>query len=266
MSKAQVSMETFLIVGVVVLIFISLLVVTNYLKKDIREDEDMIKQRRDCLLLTNTINSIDANSNNAFINININNKALVRGPNQMIYFDDYLCRFNPKNITNGTYNIFNISKGCVKVQYQDGIMVVNNDCVETEPPGCSGTVSFRTNAEDGDYIPSTVWMAVDADKDGTLDPFMRRLTTDPYSAFFCDSISTYCDSEFQSFCILTLTPEGYKVVNQFVSPNYIPYICFDVSPPETKYRLYFDSSSNPGIEIDSNCIDQYAENNQETLE
>jgi len=276
MRKAQVSVELALCVAIVILIFISVTIVTSFIKKDIGKTEKMLDERKDCLLLSNTINSIDANRNDGSIKVNIRHNASVRGPSRMIYFNDYLCRFNTWNITNGATNIFNIQKGCVKIDYKDEVTTLSG-CEEAaptptptptptpSPPACPGTVVFRTNATNftvgqyRDYGPAYTWIAINNDNAGNLDGYIRTSTPPQPFPIICTTFTTSCAFLTQSNCVISYTVENYKVLRTGTSPNFIMWVCDTQKPQVT----YFSSSTNLAIETSTSSVEPYTSRGQE---
>jgi len=136
-SKAQISMEFLLSVGIIMLIFIAVMIVANFRRGEVLKYEEMIELKNPCDKMTSMINNVYALGDGAEmkddgVEFNITILAQTR---QVLVWErrigrnrTYYCSFVPFNLTNSYNTSFVIRKRTeFTVRNNDGNIEILND-------------------------------------------------------------------------------------------------------------------------------------------
>ncbi len=116
MSKAQVGMETFVVMLVVSLLFLYSFMTYVNRNKEIKLSDKMLSAQRECYIISDLINRVRYGGRGFAERISFKNKVKIYGNDGGIevYFDsdgttnNYYCTFSTSNVTNTSDSTFEV--------------------------------------------------------------------------------------------------------------------------------------------------------------
>ena len=129
-KTAQVSFETMVGLGIVMLIFTLLIFFSYERKGDIADTKDAMDARKECMGLANLITETFVAGDGSRVIKKFPYNATIQSSAQNIMVEnegqEWYCSVPVANMTDGTSSVFNVTMGFVRVRNQNGIMVIDN--------------------------------------------------------------------------------------------------------------------------------------------
>ncbi len=129
MRKAQVSFEIMFAIGLIVFIFLILVYFVSERRIELYKLEETVNEKSECLKLSDAITSSFVVGTNTSITIRLNYDAVINSDARIINVGiyEYPCTIPLNNVRSSLGgHTFNLSKGDINIENNDGDLVVKN--------------------------------------------------------------------------------------------------------------------------------------------
>jgi type II secretory pathway pseudopilin PulG len=129
MKKGQFSIETILVVGIILFIFVIVIGLSVGKSREVSQTQNYLDKRSTCLKLAGQISSAFNSGYDTNITTSLDYNTTINSDSRLIYIGDtdkVSCTLFINSVTNSTNNYFSLKKGDINIINKEDNIIIKN--------------------------------------------------------------------------------------------------------------------------------------------